>query len=253
MIPALLAACVSSPSVANCATKTLSVGTHKVVAADGRHRIPFDASVNSPHTATHEAFAEIYIGSASCEKTSPRMQFSLFPGASHDFGNDELEPNTALCVRVSRGTITITLNPATINNEIAWESQVTALHSLAPLCVVRATQLRCKPVTLQNATYRIVSAVGDDVQAGVVFIGGYYRPGANGVIKTRTDLSRPAGTVHLFTSDRSCDQIDPKMKMHASLLDQRLHAGGQMADNAIVNAGSSLCVSVTGTITFVAP
>lgn len=253
MVHALLAACIAASSHTVCSTRQLAAGTYKLITADSSHRLAFSVTASNPRNAEHEATLEPYIGDAGCEKTSPiDGLFSLFPGASHAVAG-QLESGRSLCVRVYKGVVTMSTAPGGLQSEVTWESQTTGLHSLASVCSVRATRLQCQPVTLTTGTWRIVTAGTDDVQAGLAFVGGYHRPGPDGRITTRVDLAKKAGDLHLFTSNASCPQTDPRMKMHMSVLDQTFHDGGQESLNTVINSGSSLCASVLGTITLVTP
>lgn len=253
MVSALLAACIASSSQASCKTHDLGPGTYKIIAADSKHRTQFTATTSSAANAEHEATIEPFIGSATCAKLAPLSgAFSLFPGASHEVPG-QLDSGQALCVKVYKGTVAISLAPGSVQSEVTWESKTTAFRSLASSCSVHATRLHCTPLTLTTGTYRIATATTDDVQVGIGFIGGSYRPGPDGRVTTHVDLSKKAGEAHLFFSDRACDQVNPKMKVHVGILDQAFHDGGQESTNTVINSGDTLCVSVIGTISMVTP
>jgi len=253
VVHALLASCIALSGRGSCKTHDLAAGTYKIIAADSSHRTTFTATASNAATAERETTLEPYIGNAACTKVAPLSgQLSLFPGASHDIPG-QLASGQALCVRVYKGAVSIILVPSAVQSEVTWESRTTSLRSLASACSVRATRLHCAPTTLTTGTYRIATATSDDIQAGLAFIGGNHRPGPDGQITTRVDLSKKAGDVHLFLSNASCQQVDPKMKVHVRLLDQSLHDGGQEATNTVINAGDSLCVSILGTITLASP
>jgi|HubBroStandDraft_2_1064218.scaffolds.fasta_scaffold31374_2 hypothetical protein len=253
MVHALLASCILSSGSVPCSTHNLSPGTYRIIAVDASHSAMFTVSVRNAASSEHEATVETYVGDPVCSKLAPlEGEFSLFPGVSHDVSG-QLEPNQSVCVRIYRGAVVISIRPGGVQSQVTWESQTRSFRSLSSLCSVRATRLHCSMETLTTGTYRIVTATADDVQAGLVFVGGRYRPGPNGLIVTRVNLAKPAGEVHLFLSNGSCEPISPRMKTHLSLLDQAFHDGGQMSTNTVVNRGDTLCVSITGIISFAAP
>jgi hypothetical protein len=136
----------------------------------------------------------------------------------------------------------------TFSSAVVWSSQ-TPHHSLESACSVQGTILHCAPTTLTAGTYRIATASNRELHVGFYFIGGRYTPDPDGRFVTHVDLSKPAGEVHLYSSNQSCRQIDPTMKVHLGLLDQAFHAGGEMPMDTVINRGATLCVSIAGTIT----